>query len=425
MSQVWMILTGVAVLLTAAVGVLAYVLRRPAENLGSEKQEALLREITQLSNQVQTLHVQKESLEQEKLQLKQDQEKLIQSCQVQFENVATKIFNAQKEMNRAEITHLLRPFNEQLTEFALRQTKDKADLANQIDKVVQANGKIQEITDQFVNALLNKPHFRGEWGEEALRTLLTSMGLRENQHFFQQIVGEEDKRPDFIVLLPNKQAVIIDAKTIWDKYYEYMKAENPSEKNTLLKEHVANIKSTISSLATKKYRKTLAKFYASVHTDMPEEPVGLVLMFVNPEAALSCAIEQDPSIIQEAREKKIALVSTTTLISTLQIIESLWVNYTVQESNEEIKNLAEKLVLDLGRFFSQYVQLAKHLQTATDLYNQSVAMVGENNKTGLLLTAQQLADLCPTADLSKADKKALQGTGFDGTKHQADAAGAK
>ena len=102
----------------------------------------------------------------------------------------------------------------------------------------------------------------------------------------------------------------------------------------------------------------------------------------------------------------------------MQIIESLWVNYTVQESNEEIKTLAEKLVLDLGRFLSQYVQLAKHLQNANDLYKQSVAMVGENNKTGLLLTAQQLADLCPTADLSKADKKVLKETGFDGTKHQ-------
>ena len=143
-------------------------------------------------------------------------------------------------------------------------------------------------------------------------------------------------------------------------------------------------------------------------------------MFVNPEAALTSAIAEDASIIQEAREKNIALVSTTTLISTLQIIESLWINYTVQQSNEEIKNLAEKVVLDLGRFVSQYQQLGKHLQNAQDTYDQSVSIVGETNKTGILFTAQQLANLAPTADLSKADKKILRDTGFDGSKKTAD-----
>ena len=181
----------------------------------------------------------------------------------------------------------------------------------------------------------------------------------------------------------------------------------------------ALIKETISKLATKKYRSGLKKFYATLNADMPDEPVNLVLMFVNPESALSTAIAADATIVQEARQKNIALVSVTTLISTLQIIESLWTNYTVQQSNEEIKNLAEKVVLELGRFVSDYKQLGKHLQNASSAYESTIATVGETNKAGLLLLAQQLADLCPTADLAKADKKVLKDTGFDGTKKNA------
>ncbi len=408
------------VLLAAAVGIIIYNLKPKAGTLDSDKHEALLREIQDLSNQVKTLDVQKQMLEQEKTQLTEERANLVKACEVQFENMANKIFNQQKEVNRTEISHLLNPLNKQLEDFSLRQAQDKANLNNQIARVVEANGEIKNITDNFVGALLHKPQFRGEWGEEALRQLLTDMGLREGQQFFQQVVDETDKRPDFIVLLPNKQAVIIDAKTVWDKYYEYMQSQDQDQAAELLKDHVKNIKKTISDLSTKKYRNGLQKFYNSLNAAMPDEPVKLVLMFVNPEAALASAIAEDASIIQEAREKNIALVSTTTLISTLQIIESLWINYTVQQSNEEIKNLAEKVVLDLGRFVSQYQQLGKHLQNAQDTYDQSVSIVGETNKTGILFTAQQLANLAPTADLSKADKKVLRDTGFDGSKKTAD-----
>ena len=409
------LLISFAILLAVAVGVLIWVLRKPAV-ADTQKQEEMWRELQALSAQVASLQTEKKNLEEERARLKEEQANLIKSCEVQFENVANKIFNAQKEVSRAEINNIITPLNKQLEAFAVRQGEDKAHLASQIARVAEANGKVQEIADNFVQALLHKPQFRGEWGEEALRQLLTDMGLREGQQFFQQVVDEEEKRPDFIVLLPNKQAVIIDAKTIWDKYYEYMQCKESGRSAELLKEHVASIKDTISKLATKKYRNGLKKFYTSINADMPEEPVSLVLMFVNPEAALTSAITEDASIIQEARQKNIALVSVTTLVSTLQIIESLWTNYTVQESNEEIKNLAEKVVLEMGRFLSEYKQLGKHLQNASSAYENTISTVGETNKTGILLLAQQLADLCPSADLAKADKRVLKDTGFDGNK---------
>ena len=405
-----------AILLALSVWIIITYLKQNNSPLSQEKQEALLREIQELSKQAEVYKTQKEILEQEKAKLQAEQENLIKSCEVQFENVANKIFNQQKEINRSEINHLLTPLNKQLEDFAIRQGQDKANLANQIARVVEANGQIKQITDDFVNALLHKPQVRGEWGEEALRQLLSDMGLREGQQFFQQVVDEDDKRPDFIVLLPNKQAVIIDAKTIWDKYFEYIQCTDKKQATSLLQSHVSNIRETITKLATKKYRSGLKKFYTSIHADMPEDPVSLVLMFVNPETALSTAIAQDSSIVQLAHEKNIALVSTPTLISTLQIIDALWTNYTVQESNEEIKNLAEKVVLDLGRFISQYKQVGKHLQDAHDSYDQSISLVGETTQTGILYNAQQLANLVPSADLSKADKKVLQNTGFDGTK---------
>ena len=407
---------GFAVLLAVAVGVIIAILRNPNAKEDKQKQEEMWQKITTLEARNSALETEKAALEQERAQMKSDRETLIQSCGVQFENMANRIFNQQKEVSRTEINNIITPLNTQLTNFATRQAADKAHLEAQISRVTETNGKMQEITDNFIRALMNKPQFRGEWGENALRQLLTDVGLCEGKQFFQQVVNEDDKRPDFIVLLPNKQAVIIDAKTVWDKYYEYIQSKDEAQSKEFLKAHISNIKKTIEELSTKKYHNNLKKFYSSLGEDMPDEPIKLVLMFVNPEAALSTAVAADSSIVQLAREKNIALVSATTLISTLQIIESLWTNYTVQQSNEEIKSLAEELVLELGHFVSKYKQLGKHLENASFTYDSTIATVGETNKAGLLLLAQQLADKFPTSDLSKSDKKILKDTGFDGTK---------
>ena len=66
--------------------------------------------------------------------------------------------------------------------------------------------------------------------------------------------------------------------------------------------------------------------------------------------------------------------------------------------------------------WSNYKQLGKHLQNASTTYDNTIKTVGETNKEGILLIAQQLADIFPITDLSKADKKNLKDTGFDGTK---------
>lgn len=406
---------GFAVLLAVAVGVIIAILRNPNAKEDKRKQEELWQKITSLEAKNSALETEKAALEQERAQMKAERETLVQSCGTQFENVANRIFNQQKEVSRAEINNIITPLNTQLSNFATRQAEDKARLEAQIKRVTETNGEMQKITDNFVRALMNKPQFRGEWGENTLKQLLKDIGLEEGKQFFQQ-VSENDKRPDFIVLLPNKQAVIIDAKTVWDKYYEYIQSKDAAQSRELLKAHISNIKKTIEELSAKKYYNNLKRFYSSLGENMPDEPIKLVLMFVNPEAALSTAVAEDSTIIKSAREKNIALVTATNLISTLQIINSLWINYNVQQSNEEIKTLAEEIVLDLGHFVSRYKQLGKHLQNASSAYSDTVAAVGETNKTGLLLKAQQLADKFPTSELTKSDKRVLKDTGFDGTK---------
>ena len=56
------------------------------------------------------------------------------------------------------------------------------------------------------------------------------------------------------------------------------------------------------------------------------------------------------------------------------------------------------------------------LKNAQSHYEGALQKVGENNTKGLIRTAQELANICPSGDVSKGDKKILRETGYDGTK---------
>ena len=140
-------------------------------------------------------------------------------------------------------------------------------------------------------------------------------------------------------------------------------------------------------------------------------------MFINPESALTCVIEKEPDIIQEAKNNKVALVTLSTLVSTLQIINSLWNSHNIQEENQKIKEYAEILINDFSEFLKNYINLRKHLDSALNTYTESINIVGENNERGLIHTAQQLANIIPVNDIPAKTKEVIRkATGFYGSK---------
>lgn len=392
----------------------------------SDKQESLLREIGDLKGKIEAINSENNHLLEEKQNLMKEKENLLKACETQFENTANKIFAQQtnifKENNKLELKNIIDPLKQDLENFrkkldseALRQTSDKENLNNQIQKVCDVNLQIQNTTKNFVDAIRGKSIVRGSWGEDTVAKLLTDMGFRENINFFKQVF-EDGKRPDFIIPLPNGQVVILDAKTIFDKYYNYTQATSKTEEEQFLKEHISNIKNTIKSLNTKKYQKEIENFCNKIGSNIPSEPISLVLMFVNPESALTCVIEKDPGIIQEAKNNKVALVTLSTLVSTLQIINSLWDNHNIEEEHEQIKEYAEKILEDFSNFLKNYITLKKYLNDAISVYQNSINIVGEDNKSGLIYTAQQLANIISVNDIPKGIKNVIKSTGFDGSK---------
>jgi len=290
----------------------------------------------------------------------------------QFELLGNKIFssnsNQLKKSNQQEINSLLEPFKEQFKEFKHKieelhdiETRDRVSLVGQVKHLSSLNQKIGEDTVNLTRALKGDVKFQGNWGEMILENLLESSGLRKDLEYCLQpsYRGDDNHllRPDAVINLPDNKTVIVDSKVSLKSYSQYVAAIDDIEQKATLKSHIQSIKNHIKGLSDKDY--------SSIEQ---LQSLDFVLLFVPIEQALMLAINEEPDIIFDAFQKKIILVSATTLLATVRTIENFW-RYDKQQSNaEEIAHKAADMLDKFSLFVEELENIGLQLDKAKSSY---------------------------------------------------------
>jgi DNA recombination protein RmuC len=228
-------------------------------------------------------------------------------------------------------------------------------------------------------AALKNPAVRGKWGENTLRRSFELAGLNSHIDFDEQFsVAHEtaSARPDAVVRLPGGRAIVIDAKAPADAYFKAHDATDPAERARFLKEHAAQLKGHVRTLAGKDYG---AKVEGS-----PE----FVLMFLPNEALLSAAVEADFDLLEFAAESRVALATPLTLQTMLWVIAYAWRQEGLAANAREIQKLGTDLYERIGVVAKHVAGIGKALDDATNAYNKSVSSL----ETRLLPSARKLRD---------------------------------
>jgi DNA recombination protein RmuC len=217
-----------------------------------------------------------------------------------------------------------------------------------------------------------------------LSRVLEESGLREGHEYLTQFSARNEdgklRIPDAIVRLPENRDIVIDSKVSLNDYVLYCAAEDPAERERLLKLHAAAVRNHIKALSEKRYE------------DLPElRTLDFVFLFMPVEAAFMLAVEQDPALFREAFDKKIIIVSPTTLLATLRTVESIW-RYERQNQN------AEKIAKEAGDLHDKFVVLLGHIDELGRAIDRSKenyekAVKGINGRGGLLGRVDNLKKL--------------------------------
>lgn len=289
--------------------------------------------------------------------LTEEKEKLLcdyeNKLKIQFENLANQVLEKNRskisEQNRLVLDQVLQPFREQLDVFKnqvqdnfYKEEQMRHALTYEVHNLHKLNTKITQETINLTHALKGNNKTQGNWGEVILTRALEVSGMREGHEFHLQInIPQIDGRklqPDAIVHLPNGRNVVIDSKISLLAYERYFNSNNEKDRDLAIGEHIHSLRTHIKTLNKKDYQKLLG-----VNT------LDYILMFVPIESALTIAIEKESSLLTDAMNCNIMLVSPTTLLIALRTINNLWSyeyqNYNAKKIAEKASRLYDKLRL--------------------------------------------------------------------------------
>ena len=210
-------------------------------------------------------------------------------------------------------------------------------------------------------------------------------GLREHDHYqsesnFKTQSGK-NRRPDYLVKLPDDKHIIIDSKVSLVAYDKAVNAESQEEGNLAMKQHTDAVKRHIDELADKDYTNLIG-----VHSP------SFVLMFMPIEPAFIEAMKHNRELFDYGYNKGIVLVSHTTLIPILRTVSNLWM---IERSNAEARLISDKA----GDIYNTVCLLAERLgslgnslkATSTHYNNTVRSLVGQQGLYGKVDKFTQLS----------------------------------
>lgn len=315
----------------------------------------------------QYLEEQKQALE----EARKNQSELTQKLNVQFENLANKIFEEKStrfaDQNQKNLSLVLEPLKERIKDFEKRveetysvERSERGVLKGELNKLLELNKIMSVEAQNLTKALKGENKTQGNWGELILENILDRSGLRKNEEYTIQgtnldLKDEEGKglRPDVIVNLPDGKHLIIDSKMTLVAYEQYSSATEPEEQERYGKLHLDSLKIHIDGLSKKRY-----------HTADKLITPDFVILFMPLEPAFALAFKLKPDLFQEAWDKNIAIVSPTTLLATLRTVAALW------KQDRQEKNALE-IAKRGGLLFEKFAGLLKDLQNLGDKLTQA------------------------------------------------------
>jgi len=326
-----------------------------AESELTKREEKIL----ELNNQLTELQQKEEHLNEKLTTFKEELENLHKRSQEQFKNIATEVLEDKKKTfvdeNKKELNTILDPFKTNLKDFkdkveATRKEdiQDLTSLKKEIESLQKLNTQLSDDAKNLATALKSEVKMQGSWGEDRLNMILEVEGLQRyidynREEKYRDDEQEKDRKPDFILRLPNGKSIIIDSKVSLTAYVNYFNAPTAEEKVQYLKQHLDSVTSHINLLADKNYQSL-----AGLTTP------DYVFLFMPIESALTLAMNQNPEIFNNALKRKIVLITPTTLVATLKVVKILW------QKENQVKNV-EEIFRQCGELYNKFVSFLEDM----------------------------------------------------------------
>ncbi len=342
-----------------------------------------------------------------------DQEKSIneiqQKFQLEFQNVAEKLLKEKSkefvDVNRNNLDTILNPLKENLKAFEDKVDKvynmeaaERNTMKGVITQLMELNKQISDEAQNLTKALKGDNKKQGNWGEVILERVLERSGLVKDQEYRLQasLTGVDGTRlqPDVVIDLPDEKHLIIDSKVSLIAYERLVNCETEEDRKLFSKAHVESIRSHVAGLSSKNY-----------HDLYKINSPDFVLLFIPIESSFSFAVQLDAELFSDAWDKRVVIVSPSTLLATLRTIASMWKQERQNRNVLEIARLSGAMYDKFVGFVSDMENIGKNIKQSQSAYDNAINKLTEGNGN-LTITADKIKKLGAKAN-KQLDQKYL------------------
>lgn len=331
--------------------------------------EQLTNEKKKLSKAEESFNAQQERLTEQKAFVEESQIRF----KTEFETVANQVLKAKTaeftEVNKANLDLLLNPLKENIKAFEDKVEKvyksesdERNVLKGEITKMMELNKQISDDAANLTKALKGDNKKQGNWGEMVLDKLLEGSGLIEGTNYSKQssFIAEDGNRllPDVVIFLPDEKHIVIDSKVSLVAYEKLVNAED-EDRESFIKQHINSIKTHIGGLSGKNYQDLY-------QINSPE----FVLLFIPIESSFAIAVQHDQELFDFAWNKRVVIVTPSTLLATLKTVASIW------KQEQQTRNAID-IATKAGSLYDKFVGFVSDLQKVGDSLEKSQKAYGE------------------------------------------------
>lgn len=263
-------------------------------------------------------------------------------------------------------------------------TKIVQDVTERLTKLDETNRQVVHFADQLQNLqdILQNPKQRGILGEYYLETLLKNVfppGMYQMQYAFK-----DGLIVDAAIFIKDK-IIPIDSKFSLENYNRVREERDETERARLEKIFKQDLKNRIDE--TSKYVRPQEGTLDFAFMFIPAEGIFYDLL-VNQVGTVKT---QTRDLIDYAFiDKRVHIVSPTTLLSHLKMVMQGLRSLQIEESAKEIKKRVEELGKHLASYELYMKKLGGHLGTTVNTYNSAYKEFGKVDKDVLRITGEKI-----------------------------------
>lgn len=301
---------------------------------------------------------------------------------------ADETFHNREQLAQARLEAQLKPvadtlakFQEQVVAVEKTRAEENGGLKEQINQLLTASIATQTEARKLSAALRRGAGVQGRWGEQTLRNVLEAAGLHNRYDFDEQTSTDTEegrRRPDVTVRLPGGAVFVIDAKCSLNAFLDAQDAVDDATREACYVRHAQSVRAHMLGLSAKTY-------WDQFNQGSPD----FVAMFIPGDSFLAAALERAPELMTEAMDRRVLVVTPTTLFALCKAVVYGWRVEEQAANAQEISKLGRELYKRLSVMGGHAASVGKALEAAVGRYNQFVGSL----ETQVMTQARRFEDL--------------------------------